>query len=207
MARRPIVSDADRARVRRTIIEAEKRTSGEIFAVVAGASDDYRFIPLLWAALAALVLPAPLIMLTRMPALDIHLVQLGAFAVLGLLGSLPAVRVHLVPGAVKRRRAHMRAVEQFLAHNLHVTEARTGVLVYVSIAEHYAEIIADEGIAAEVGQAVWDDAIAVLTGGIAAGNLVDGLIAAIERVGSVLAEHFPPRPHDPDEIDNDLVIL
>jgi putative membrane protein len=201
------LSDQDRARVRDAIAAAEAKTAGEIFVVVSTASDDYRFLPLLWATLAALFVPLPLVFLTLVPALQIYLVQLAVFAVFAVGLSLPPIHILFVPRPVKRARAHARAVEQFLAHGLHTTEARTGVLIFVSLAERYAEIIADTGIAAKVEQLVWDETIARLIAETGAGRLADGLVQAIERAGAVLAAHFPPRPGDVNELPNDLILL
>ena len=126
---------------------------------------------------------------------------------LSLLLSLPPLHIAVVPRALKRARAHARAVEQFLAHGLHTTEARTGVLIFVSLAERYAEIIADAGIAAKVEQKVWDETIGRLIDEIRAGRLADGLVQAIARAGAVLAAHFPPRPGDVNELPNDLILI
>jgi putative membrane protein len=112
-----------------------------------------------------------------------------------------------VPRSVKDERAHAVAVQQFLAHGLHLTEQRTGVLIFVSLAEHYAEIIADAAIAKKVEQAVWDDAMSALLAEIRKGQLADGLVAAVGRVGVVLADHFAPRRRDENELSDDLVIL
>jgi putative membrane protein len=206
MTKVPLTRD-DRLRIRRAVAAAEAHTAGEIFVVVAEESDDYRFIPLLWATIAALVVPLPLIGLTAMPAALIYLAQLAVFIVLAIGFSHPAVKPAIVPPAVKRSAARGLAVQQFLAHGLHTTEARTGVLIFVSLAERYAEIIADAGISGEVDNAVWDASMAKLTGEIRAGRLAEGLIAAVENTGRQLARHFPPRDNDRDELSNDLVIL
>jgi putative membrane protein len=205
--RHPPLSEAGRGRVRDAIAAAEKTTAGEIFVVVARVSDDYRLVPILWATLAALVVPLPLILLTLWPAMTIYLVQLAVFVVLAILLSLPPIHIWTVPRSVQRARAHDRALEQFLAHGLQMTEERTGALVFVSLAERHAEIVADAGIAAKVPQSVWQDAIASLVGEIRAGRLGEGLVAAVGQVGAVLAAHFPPRPDDRDELANDVILL
>jgi putative membrane protein len=141
----PFLTDHDRQKIASAIAEAERRTSGELVAVVAQAANDYRYIPLLWPALAALLLPA--ILLTIRPGMSawtLYLAQAAAFLVLALLAHLPPVRMALVPDSVKRRRASRLAREQFFEQGLHLTRARTGVLIFVSVAEHYVEIIADE---------------------------------------------------------------
>jgi putative membrane protein len=186
---------------------AEAGTSGEIFTVVAHASDDYRVIPILWATSIALIVPLPLIVLTLWPASLIFCGQLAVFVVLALVFSIDAVRPHLVPRAVKRAAARALAARQFLAHGLHTTELRTGVLIFVSLAERHAEIIADEGIAAKVDPAIWQKAIDRLISAIRGGHLAGGLVDAIEQAGAVLAEHFPPRTGDTNELPDDLVLL
>ncbi|TGV62285.1 TPM domain-containing protein, partial [Mesorhizobium sp. M00.F.Ca.ET.149.01.1.1] len=83
--------------------------------------------------------------------------------------------------------------------------ARTGVLVFVSIAERYAEIVADSGIDAKVGQDVWDGMVGELTRHAGEDRLADGFVRAIESVGAVLAEHFPVTAGDTNELDDHLV--
>jgi putative membrane protein len=202
-----IISDADRARIRQAVVAAEAKTSGEIFTVVAHESDDYRFIPVLWATAASLLVPLPLVYLSNLPASVIFLIQLGVFAGLAIVLSLPSLRLLTVPPALKREVARGLAARQFLAHGLHTTEARTGVLIFVSLAERYAEIIADAGIAAKVEDKIWEQAMAQLLAEIKAGRLAKGLIVAIEGAGILLARHFPPRPMDRNELPNDLVLL
>jgi putative membrane protein len=202
-----MITQADLERVSDAIRAAEARTAGEIFCVVVQASSRYSLVPLVWAALVALIVPLPLIYLTALPATTIYLAQLAAFAAIAAVLSLPAVRYRIVPKAVQHQRAHAAAMRQFLAHGLHLTEARTGVLIFASVAERYAEIIADSGIHAKVGDEVWEQAIAALVSAIKAGRPGDGFIAAIEGCGAVLAQHFPPGAINRDELPNKLVVM
>jgi putative membrane protein len=200
-----MISEADRARITDAIRAAEAKTSGEIFCVIARHASDYRLVPLAWAAVLALVVPAPLIFLTLWPALVIYVVQLAAFIAAALVLSLPPIRFRIVPRSALHRRAHAAAMRQFFAHGLHQTENRTGVLIFASVAERYAEIIADAGINAKVTPQVWDKAIAALTVSIKEGRPGDGFVAAIEQCGAVLAEHFPPGALNRDELPDKLV--
>lgn len=200
-------SKPERERIRKAIIEAESATSGEIVAVITARSDDYFFIPFLWAALAALFVPLPLYFFADLPPQQIYLLQLLVFLAAGLLVLWPALRIALVPGAVKRARAHRNAVEQFLAQNLHTTSGRTGVLIFVSMAEQFVEVIADQGIYEKVVPKTWEDIVDAMTGDIARGNIVDGFVQVIGACGTVLAEHFPPGTADENELPNHLIIL
>ena len=108
-------------------------------------------------------------------------------------------------GLLRDIRAHDNALKQFLARNVHRTSARTGVLIFVSIAERYAEVVADAGINSKVGQHVWDGVVRELTKHAGDDRLADGFVNAIGAVGAVLAEHFPVTEGDTNELDDHLV--
>jgi putative membrane protein len=178
------VADAIRA--------AERRTCGQIVCVLARASSDYAHAPILWASALALITPWPLIVFTPWSAQRIFLVQLAVFIVAGLLFSLAPLRLALVPRALQRARAHRAALEQFFIRRVSNTRNRDGVLIYVSLAEHYARIIPDQGIAERVPKAEWQAAIDAMVGHMRTGDIAAGFAAAIERCGDVLAVHAPP---------------
>jgi putative membrane protein len=96
-------------------------------------------------------------------------------------------------------------MRQFLAQGLDKTQHRTGVLIFASTAERYAEIVADVGINEKVAPQVWDEAINALTAAIKAGRPADGFVAAVERCGAVLATHFPPGALNRDELPDKLL--
>jgi len=202
-----MISEADRARITSAIRQAEARTSGEIFCVIARHSSDYRLVPLAWAAILALIVPLPLIYLTSWPAGVIYTLQLIAFVVATIGLSRPNIRFHLVPRRAKHDRAHAEAMRVFWAQGLHLTSQRTGVLIFASAAERYAEIVADAGINEKVLPEVWDRAVEALVSGIKAGRPGDGFVAAIEQCGTVLAQHFPLAPGtiNPDQLPDKLV--
>jgi putative membrane protein len=102
------------------------------------------------------------------------------------------LRLALVPRPVRQARAHRAAVEQFFLRHVSHTENRSGVLIFVSLAERYARIVADEGIAAKVPNAEWQAAIDALVAHMRDGRIAAGFIAAIEHCGAVLAAHAPP---------------
>jgi putative membrane protein len=200
-----MISQADKARVADAIRAAEAKTSGEIFCMIAQHASDYRLVPVAWAALIALIVPAPLLYFTLWPASAIYLVQLLVFILMTIGLSRESIRFALVPRRVKHDHAHALAMRQFFAQGLQHTEKRTGVLIFACVAERYAEIVADVGINAKVAPEVWQKAIDALTSAIKEGRAGDGFIAAVEQCGAVLAEHFPPGALDRDELPNKLV--
>lgn len=202
-----LFTDKDAERISAAITAAERKTSGEIVAVVAASSDSYHYVPFLWAALAALLVPWPLIHFTWMAVQWIYLIQLVVFLVLLALLWPKYIRTALVPRSVRNAHAHRRATEQFLVQNLHTTAGRTGVLIFVSVAERHAEILADKGIDGRVPSGTWQTIVDRLTTEIAGGRAADGFVHAIAEAGHHLAQHFPPGTVDPNELPNHLIVL
>jgi putative membrane protein len=197
----------DEKRISEAIRAAEQKTSGEIFCVMAVASSNYRFVPIARAALVALAVPLPLFYFTPLWAEQIYFTQLAIFFVCAVLFSLPGLRFALVPGWIKRDRAGVEAKRQFAAHGLHLTQLRTGVLIFASIAERYVEIIADSGINDKVSPEVWDKAVKAMIAKIKQGQAVEGFLEAIRICGEVLAKHFPPGAINKNELPNKLIVM
>jgi putative membrane protein len=174
------------------IREAERRSCGQIVCVLAHSSSEYAYVPILWATVLALATPWPLIVFTQWSVQRIFLLQLVVFILAGILFSWTPLRLALVPRPIQRARAHRAALEQFVILRVTHTRNRCGILIFVSMAEHYARVIADEGIAQKVHQAEWQVAIDTLIGHIRDGGIAAGFVAAIERCGAVLATHAPP---------------
>lgn len=202
-----LFSTQEAQRISDAITQAERKTSGEIVAVVAESSDSYLYVPFLWAALVALLVPWPLIHYTWMQVQYIYLIQLVVFAALVALLWPKSVRTALVPRTLRQSHAKRRATEQFLVQNLHTTAGRTGVLIFVSVAERHAEILADHGIDAKVPAGTWQTIVDGLTREIGNGRAADGFVGAINATGEHLAQHFPPGTLDPNELPDHLIIL
>ena len=202
-----VLSDNDHLILKNATRAAETKTSGEIFTVVAAASDSYLYIPILLAALVSLAAPLPLIFFTQWSADTIWQWQMVVFFILAAPTYFPAVRPYLVPPAVKRHRVYRSALEQFLAHNVHTTDGRTGVLIYVSLAEHRVELIADAGINEKVPQAAWQQIVDALVISIKADKLSNGLESAIEQCGLLLAQHFPGEEKSENKLGDHVVDL
>ena len=226
------VTKADQDRIAQAVAQAEKTTAGEIYCVLAPEIGDDRSVPLIWATGAGLLLPALALlagfrpeMLSRLfggwtvghaAAQDVAILsalltyiglQAAIFAVVAALVSIPGVRRALIPPAVKKARVRQAALDYFLAKDLHLTQGRTGVLIFAALAEHRVEVIADEAIHAAAPSAVWDEVVADLVEGLKRGAIADGFVAAVARAGAVLAAHVPPRPGDSNELADGLTVL
>jgi putative membrane protein len=206
-----VLTAQDHERITAAIRAAEAGTSGEIVCVVARASDSYFFPAATFATAGILVAGlgvalAAHVWWVALPTIDFAAAQLLAVALAWLLlAAFPAARLRFVPLGLRYRRAHDNALKQFLARNVHRTEARTGVLIFVSLAERYAEIRADSGIDSRVEPDCWSSLVADLVRQAGAGRLADGFVGAIDAVGAKLAVHFPRRAADANELDDHLV--
>ena len=100
-----------------------------------------------------------------------------------------------------------RAIEMFSNLRVWDTEHNSGVLVYLLLADHDIEIVADRGIAAQVDPAAWETVAQTMEAAFRQGDFERGALAGIEQVGALLAAHFPPSGHNPDELANRPVIV
>jgi putative membrane protein len=221
------LSEADHAKVATAIAAAEAQSNGEIVAVATPISDSYHDVALHWALIPLFAVlawaawrPGDLTWwydhlvggwrdaptLSQLLTLLLVLAALKFTVALLLLRWKP-LRLFLTPAATKHRRVRRRAITIFKAAAERRTVGRTGVLIYLSLAERRAEIVADEAITAVTTPETWGDAMAALLIEVRQGRFGDGIVAAVERVGTVLAEHFPRSATDNNEIPDKLIEL
>jgi putative membrane protein len=220
-------TEADHKLVTEAVTRAEQVSDGEIVTIVAEKSDSYHDVGLHYAVLAMLLVPAALAflpqslidwatglflgwnaVLTRGALMALLFVKLAAvFLIVRYALAYMPLRMALTPGSTKSRRVRRRAVELFRVAAEHKTKGRTGVLLYVSLAEHRAEIVADHSIHSKVEPDVWGEAMAALVERIKDGQPGEGMALAVEKIGAVLAEHLPPTHDNPNEIPDRLIEL
>lgn len=224
---RVVLSEADHDRVSAAVAAAEAGTSGEIVTIVAARSDRYTDIAWAWAvgvmllALACIaawpvLLTCALNLLhggweeawTHERLLPWLLVVLALkFLVARLVLTWLPLRDWLTPGRVKTARVRDRALLLFRASAERRTRGRTGILIYLSLAEHRAEIVADQAIHSTVEPEAWGEAMAALIDAVREGRTGDGMAAAVERVGVILHQHLPRTDDDTNELPDRLIEL
>ena len=190
-----------------SVKKVEKVTDAELVTVLARASDDYLYIPTLWAAMVALLTPG---LLSFSPLwldwFELIIVQGSLFAALALIFRVPAIRYRLVPAAVKKSRADMMAKRMFLEQGLHHTKGETGILIFVSEAEHYVEILVDRGISEKVDDQTWQKIVNEFTAQVKAGAVMEGFEACIASVAEVVSE-VVPATEEKNELPDRLVVI
>lgn len=209
------------------VAAVEQHTDGEIVTVIAGHSDDYRETPIYWAVAAMFLALACIAVFpeyfegwlsvftggwvhdyTAGEYLTIIMLVLAVkFAAVHLIVGWKPLRLAMTPAAVKRSRVRARAISLFKVSAEKRTMGLTGVLIYLSMAEHRAEIVADSAIAAKVTPDVWGEAMADMIVELKAGRAGEGMAAAVRDVGKVLAEHFPKTGDNPNELPDRLIEL
>ena len=212
-----IVSDA--------VGEAELTTSGEILTVLADRSDGYSDVVMVWAAAlsftamsAFAAFPQPFLNLWdsliggwahewttgELASMTIGL-GLIAFGVTWALLQWDPLRFALIPSPVKTARCHNQAIKHFKVGAERRTHGRTGILIYLSMSEHRAEIVADRPIAEKVEAEVWGEAMVDMLKEIKQGRVAEGMAAGVRDVGFVLSEHFPRGDEDENELPDRLI--
>ncbi len=220
------LDEADHAKVSAAIAAAEARSDGEVVAIATDISDSYHDVGLHY---AVMILFAVLAFFAAVPGcleawydrlmgwsagpslqglltLLLGIALLKFLAVLLIMKYMP-LRLALTPGATKSRRVRRRAIALFKAGAERRTIGRTGILIYLSLGEHRAEIVADEAITAVTTPDSWGEAMAALLAEVKAGRPGDGIVAAVAIIGDLLATHFPKTGTDTNEIPDKLIEL
>ncbi|HEX8840349.1 MAG TPA: hypothetical protein VF750_07765 [Sphingomicrobium sp.] len=221
------LTDEDHAKISAAVAAAEGNSNGEIVTVATPISDPYHDVALHWALIPLFAVlawaawrPTALVWWYDLliggwdtePTMSQLLTLLMVFAALKFTVALlilkwMPLRIALTPPATKQRRVRRRAITIFKAAAERRTIGRTGILIYLSMAEHRAEIVADEAILKVTDEHTWGEAMEALIAEVREGRPGDGIVAAVERVGMVLAEHFPRSDTDTNEIPDALIEL
>lgn len=222
--RKPTIEE--RTAIAAAVHAAEAGTSGEIVTIIADGSDSYHDVGLHYAVLSALLVP---LVFAGWPGLlqgvvdrlsggwggaetrDLMLIAFAVMTALFLivryaLAYMP-LRLKLTPKATRRRRVRRRAIDLFKVGTEARTAGRTGILIYLSLGEHMAEIIADEAIHTRVPDSEWGEAMAALVAEVAQDRIAAGMIAAVGHVGTLLAQHLPRADDDLNELPDRLIEL
>jgi len=201
-------------KLKQAIQELEKDVLGELVVVVAKSSDSYRFIPTLWAALIALVLPGIYLLsqwffdggwtdsASETDLSTVYFVQVTVFFGLFMAFQWPPIQRLIIPSAIFRQRASRLAHEQFLVQRLHHTTERCGALVFISLLEHHVEIMVDQGLAKYVDNTYWAGTISRMSPLLRRGDIASACDQAIVSMSEAMHTHCPRGSNTPK--DNEL---
>ncbi|MGE5437242.1 MAG: TPM domain-containing protein [Syntrophothermus sp.] len=102
----------------------------------------------------------------------------------------------------KKKSIEELAKQEFVKLGIHNTKDKTGILIFILLDKKQFHILADSGINEKVQQDTWDKIKDIIESKFREGSYAEGLIYGVEEVGKILAEHFPIKPDDVNELSN-----
>lgn len=198
---------AEQERIEQAVVAAESKTSGEIVPMIVGASARYAEAELMGVVIG-LIIGTIIELMWHDPWGPVHAYILWPMvgAISGYAASsIPSVKRRLLPRQRIAEAVHLRSLAAFAGHGLHHTNDETGILIFASLLEHRAVVLADRGIDGKVQLGTWQTVVTTLTEGLKSGNTCDGFCKAIEHCGEILAAHFPRSARDSDELPNKII--
>jgi putative membrane protein len=203
-----LIDPADRLRIERAVLEAERGTAGEIVVAVLRACDAYAAVPWrLGVVLAALAGLGAWIFGPPLPAPSLLALEAAALALGHGLGRLGAVRRLLAGEAQLDAAVARRTQRAFMELGLGRTAGRTGILILVALLEHRVVVLGDEGIDSALDpDERWEQVVEAILTGLRQGRPVEGVLDGVKRCGEILARHLPAPPRNPDEVPRALLL-
>lgn len=190
---------------------AEKSTSGEIVPVIVRSSSAVGHVPSMLFLIGMLAFT--LVSLGQWPNLEwIHnwwvlpiwiclLVPLS-----GILCRLPYIQKLFISRSDAKMQAFHRANLEFYRSQIDQTQGSTGILLFVSLMERHAFVLADRGISEKLPSSTWDEVVSLLVEGAKKKDLATGFRQAIESCEEILKEHYPIKEDGRNELRNHLII-
>ncbi len=210
--------------IKKSVVEAECKTTGEIALAIAPESAHYAF----WELLAANVFSA-VVLLVLLPFSNMirnlyrliywqnepswilpvfYIISIYAAVVIAFyLANIPAIDRFVIPSAVRKTAVTHRAFRYFTESGVYATAEHSGILIFVSYMERQVRIIADKGIAEKISQDLWNLIADELAENLKKGDAQLAFTNAVAKCGQLLAENFPNHEENPNELSDGLVIL
>jgi putative membrane protein len=190
-------------RIEQSVKEAEAATSSEIAVCILPASGDDRGM----AAIGAVIVFA--IVKQAVPVfwwgLDPFYLT-GAAIIAAILAFWLIDRFDLglrcLPARLLVKDARRAARAAFLDHALDNSPDRNAVMLFVSRAERYVEILPDRAAATAIEQAQWNGVVEEFRRRMKASDLGEAVAAAVAKIGTLCAGHFPASAANPDRVPN-----
>ncbi len=197
--------------IRDSVTRAEEHTAGEIVPMIVHASSPKGHLAgLLCFFLIATFDLVFFILLSRFDFGNVIQFQIAivliSFALGFSLARLDSIQRALTPRSDRHHNAIVRAELEFHRSQIRATHTHTGVLLFVSLMERQAVVLADEKIGKKLNSHSWDGVLKTLTDGLGGKDFADGFSKAIEQTGMILRDHFPASEHSKNDLPNDLQI-
>jgi putative membrane protein len=206
-----LLQSGDAEKVSQAITKAEAATSGEIVPMIVRRSSTTGHVPfmltlVILVSLLAFEVPQHSWFARYGLTWSLFFVSLFCFLISIPLSKIVLIQRLMVPQGDQIFQVEERALLEFYKTGIVDTKARTGILLFLSIMEKKAVVLADESIAKKLPPETWKQICDEMIHGIQLGKTADGLVTAIEKCGQILARHFPPTAENPNELKDHLII-
>ena len=210
------LTEEEKREIETCVKEVEKNTSGEIVPLVVSASYHYPMSNMIGALIFGLLISVVLTLVFSIrkswggvTPLDLWLFP-AVFAVSFLLFHELIKRISwlkriFITKAEINEEVEEAALTSFYRNGLNNTRDRTGILIFISVFERRAFVLADEGINAKVDTGVWQEIVGTVVQGIRQRRQAQGICRAVRRCGDLIRKAFPIKSDDTDELDNLIV--
>ena len=186
------LTDLEKEKITAAIRAVEDASEGELVTVITPRSDDYWYIPSLCASLIALLVSAVAAYFGLIQSASVLVMsQFMMFVFLAVVFRWPPLMMKVIPRSVKHHRAMLKARALFELEGVHLTRGRNGIMLYVSVAEKYVEVIGDRGISQHVSEAQWQEIVSGFTDHVRRGEVCQGYLTAIAHCGELLKRYCP----------------
>lgn len=200
------INEEGLTRIQSAVAKAESQTTGEIIPMVVKSSTRTGSVPMI----------LTLILFSLFLLIDIELDQkwlwmtpfiaILCWFVAQPLSKIPFILRFLTTPRDQTQDVHDRAELEFYRGRFHQTQKSTGILLFVSLFERRAVVLADKGISEKLSENTWTEVVQLLTAELKNKNMSLGFEKAVEKCGTILATHFPAEAINSNELSNQLVI-
>ncbi len=202
-----LVTQEEQNKIKEAIESFESKSDAEIVTVIAKQSDEYLYIPTLWAGILAFLLPYIYLFFGSLTQKEIALVQLLTFFILATITRMKPIKMALIPASIKRKRSTNRANAKFVELLQQNSQQNGLVMLYVSEAEKYVQILTDATIAQKVDNGQWSESVENFIARVKEGNIAQGYFETIAKTSGLLIELFPKTKEDRDTLPNHLILI
>jgi putative membrane protein len=187
--------------------DVESRTIGEIVVMVVNRSDHY----LEAEAFGGVILGSLFSLIVTLLYFHSSIWSYVPFSFLFffpcrlLFQRVDALKKLFIGNRRREETVRLRAERAFFEKGLYKTKKNTGVLFFLSLLERKVWVLADKGIYEKMDQEILNRFANEVSRGIREGRACDALSQAIQKIGSLLSQHFPITPDDTDELPDDVM--
>ena len=206
-------SKEEQKRICDVVHNAELKTSGELVPMIVSESHSYPMAPVRGGALVALITS---LLLTAPIGEMFWLHSSNMYVFLSLFFPIFCISHFVINRSCRLKRWFLfsdemdaevqnAALTSFFTERLYKTRDENGILIFISLLEHRAWVIADSGINERIPKEQWQEAVSIITQGIRDKKQCEALCRAIEMIGNILEQEFPVKKDDTNELSNLII--